>query len=267
MWRYDFNTPASVQMQDVSASGDVSGSGDAYGGLVGYLEADRRGISIVSDFASGHLTVGEGSGEGVAVGLVGMVNSAEITQIGGLIGNVEAQSGETLRVDRSYATGSAPVERSFWDVDTSATTSATGSPTASDPTGSSTGDMTSSVIYTAAGWSIVGFTAGATVTGGSVWGQCPDLYPFLMWQPDRPSVCPGGNSSSNVVVPSTTTVPTAGSGGVRRQRHRVGGAKPDVRIAPRRRLFATCLHDRHHTPGPRGVDAGALRSRRSGWWQ
>lgn len=98
VWRYDFNTPASVQMQDISASGDESGSGDAYGGLVGYLEADRRGISIALSFASGHLTVGEGS--------------------------VEARSGETLRVDRSYATGSAPVERSFWDVDTSATSSA-----------------------------------------------------------------------------------------------------------------------------------------------
>lgn len=158
------------------ATGDVTNSGNATGGLVGensgpisdsYATGNVNGDTNVGGLAGLH---GNDYGDGnidrsYATGVV--TGSADV---GGLVGYIDTSSNPTS------TTGS------LWDVESSGTLASAGG------SGSTSAQMQSFSTFDDEGWSITNGDSDLT----KAWGLCEGrTYPFLMWQTQLPRTEPG----------------------------------------------------------------------------
>ena len=158
------------------ATGQVSGSGENIGGLIGYLYDDSNSYSMIRNCYARVRVIG-----GVNVGgLIGQAYQGYIyrcystgrptgtNSVGGVFGRRNA-------VINDYAV--------FWDTQTSGTSSGAGTGSTSGVMGRSTFAMKTQTTFTGYGWD---FT--------NTWAICEDTnYPRLRWQiPNADWVCPDG---------------------------------------------------------------------------
>jgi len=211
-------TPA-TEIKFSYSTGDVTGEGSypyAVGGLVGSVDEG----SIFDSYATGDVTATGTSADAVG-GLVGafyyvrleIVNSYfagtisvpnSNSGVGGLVGEGENQPPSKVLT----------VANSFWDTDIAGQ-----SATAGGGTGKNTAEMQSLATFNNTAtvgldesWSIVAGWA-AFDPSTSVWGICPDDYPYLLWQFDSNPCDGGGGGGGNTDSTSGTTSPTTDGSG------------------------------------------------------
>ena len=205
---------------NVYASGNVSGSGNFVGGLVGYMNGSG---TLTSTYSTGIV-----SGTGIYVGgLVGanttgsIVTSYSTANVSGsaAVGGLAGLNGGTIT--NSYAKGSVTgtsnkgglvgyyngtVTSSFWDTETS------GQATSAGGTGKTTLEMKTALTFVGNCWDFQAETGNGT---NNYWGiNATDNggYPFLSWQ----GYTNTATYPSNITI-GTTASPTCGwsiSGGV-----------------------------------------------------
>ncbi len=226
-----FNT----DVEESSATGFVTGTGDRVGGLLGLAQS---GSSVSGSFADVSVTGQAGSGHG---GLVGALSNASVTnsyalgnvsgndQVGGLVGNIStqgtiSQSFAANTVDGNTNVGglvggkststTLTVNNSFWDKDSTNQESTLDG----KGTGESTANMTTLATYnTVAQWPIVNGWEAYDPANGKVWGIRSDLndgYPFLLWEYslDRP-LCPTPNEAGVYEIAHEFHLIAVGTGG------------------------------------------------------
>ncbi len=199
-----FGTLSQVkEISRCSSSGNINATEYDVGGLIG-LSLTTTTISecystaniSASLYRAGGL-IGSISGPSIVKNCYSTGNVISANRIGGLIGDVSANSTDVIVIENCYSTGSVPtagmyygglfsilstggnaiikIKNCFWNTETS------GQATSPAGTGLTTAEMQTLNTYMFSGWDFVDETGNGT---NDIWDDVPGGYPILAWQPE-----------------------------------------------------------------------------------